>query len=135
MTNKQIYSRWYNKHKERIRPIKAAKMREYRLKRLEQYREQYRKAKAKLRQKLYELYGDECAVCGFTDKRALTLDHINQNGNEERRLLGERGVYYRAIKTHLPLEYRILCMNCQFIERTKTKMAYAFQKLFEGIIE
>ena len=67
------------------------------------------------------MYGHCCAICGFTDKRALTLDHKLNNGNEERRRLGERGVYMKAKKEYLPNEYQIICMNCQFIKRVEDK--------------
>lgn len=94
-------------------------MRRYRAENPDKYRTQSRDAKQRLREQLFAMYGHVCAVCGFSDKRALTLDHINLNGNEERRMLGERGVWQRARDNYLPDEYRTLCMNCQFIERHK----------------
>lgn len=66
---------------------------------------------------LLEMYGKTCARCGFSDPRALTLDHIHGNGAEERAALGDRGVYRRALSQHRPDEYQTLCMNCQFIIR------------------
>lgn len=73
-----------------------------------------------LREKFFEMYGDHCAVCGWTgEKRALTLDHIHCNGAEERRLMGTYGVYLKATEKHLPEEYRVLCCNCQVIEYKK----------------
>lgn len=104
---------------EEQRKRKRENMRRYRAERPEHYAAQSRKAKAKLKSQLFELYGHECSICGYDDKRALTLDHINNNGSEERKELGERGVYYKAREKHSPGEYRILCMNCQFIERHK----------------
>jgi hypothetical protein len=67
------------------------------------------------------MYGHVCVVCGFSDKRALTLDHKLNNGNIERRELGMRGPYMRAKQEYLPDEYQILCMNCQFIKRVEAK--------------
>lgn len=122
MKNDRIngYNRdYYHKNIDKIRERKRESMRKYRAERPEHYAKQSRKSKAKLKNQLFKMYGHECVLCGFADKRALTLDHINNNGNMERKELGERGVYYRARDNYLPNEYRILCMNCQFIERHK----------------
>jgi hypothetical protein len=116
---KKHYRNWYNAHKEEYRPRKAELMRKYRAADPEKYRKQSREAKAKLRTDLLEMYGDKCAICGFADVRALTLDHIHKNGNVERKAIGERGVYLKALREYRPDEYRTLCMNCQFIERQK----------------
>jgi len=119
-TNRAEYDRkYYESHREVIRKQKAENMRRYRVENPEKHRKMSRDAKAKLKEQLFEMYGHTCAVCGFSDKRALTLDHINQNGNEERKALGERGVYRRALAEYRPDEYRTLCMNCQFIERSR----------------
>ena len=67
---------------------------------------------------------NSCKVCGtpFKQKRreqvicSVICRQIN-NGSQERKELGERGVYRRAKAMHRPDEYQILCMNCQFIKR------------------
>lgn len=74
-----------------------------------------RKIKQNLKEKLFSMYGDKCALCDFSDKRALSLDHIKNNGSLERSLLGEFGVLKKAASKYAPDEYRTLCMNCQFI--------------------
>ena len=116
---KKYNRKWHQKNKDRIREKKRLNMRKYRAERPDHYREQSRKAKAKLRNKVFDMYGRVCVRCGFDDIRALTLDHINNNGAEERKALGERGVYRRAVEKYQPEEYRIICMNCQFISRIK----------------
>jgi len=83
----------------------------------EKYKEIARKSRLKKRKALFNLYGDRCAICGFLDKRALTLDHIQKNGKDERQKYGEQGVYKKALQKYRPDLYRILCMNCQFIYR------------------
>ena len=110
---------YYEKNKDKIRERKRNAMRRLRAERPEHYNKQSRNAKQRLREKLFDIYGHKCAVCGFDDKRALTLDHINNNGNKERKEFGERGVYQKARDNFSPDAYRILCMNCQFIERCK----------------
>jgi len=98
---------------------KAENMRKYRAANPEKYREQSRMAKVRLRQKLFDIYGHKCAICGFSDETALVLDHILNNGACERRQLGERGVYRRAVMPEHRNEYRIVCWNCNIIERKK----------------
>jgi len=122
MTPKESYKKWYEANKERARKMKREKMREYRAANPEKHRKISRDAKARLRKKIYDLYGESCVLCGFTNLTALTLDHILGNGKIERELLGERGVYLRATRQYLPNEYRILCMNCQFIERERLRV-------------
>ena len=111
------YQKWYYKNHKANKAKKRESMKRRRAKNPEPFREQSRKAKAKLKEKIFGAYGHTCARCEFDDKRALTLDHKLNNGAQERRELGERGVYYRAIEKYRPDEYQILCMNCQFIKR------------------
>ena len=108
---------WYARNIDEARRKKRENMKRYRSENPEKYREQSRRAKYRLREKLAEVFGRLCVICGFSDTRALTLDHILNNGAEERREIGERGVYYRALKPKHQHEYRVLCMNCQFITR------------------
>jgi len=115
--DRKNYRDWYNRNKKKTRKRKTELMRKYRAENPEKYRKQSRDAKARLREKIYEIYGRKCVDCGFEDARALTLDHIKNNGSEERKQLGERGVYLRATNQYLPEDYQILCMNCQFIKR------------------
>ena len=76
----------------------------------------------KVKQTILGRYGSECVLCGFNDMRALQLDHLNDNGSEERKALGSQkfsGVkFYRyLIKQGLPDGYQILCANCNNIKQ------------------
>lgn len=77
----------------------------------------------KLKKEVLTYYGNgklECVLCGFKDIRALSLDHIDGGGTRNRKALGgPREVYRYLRKVGYPPGYRTLCMNCQFIERTK----------------
>lgn len=122
MFDAKAYNReWYQRNKERIREKKRLNMQRYRNEKPEKYRNQSRQSKYRLKQKVFDTYGRFCVICGFGDIRALTLDHINNNGAEERKILGERGVYRRAVEKYRPDEYRIICMNCQFIKRVEAR--------------
>ena len=107
---------YYEKNKEKIRAKKAEQMRVRRLNFKDTFRQQGLNYRQATRERLLQMYGRVCAICGFSDVRALTLDHIHGDGNEERRQVGEKGVYRLALQEHAPSRYRILCMNCQFIE-------------------
>ena len=115
----EAYRIWYEKNKEKIRKQKREVMRSLRKKHPEKYRSQSRKSKARLKEQVFDKYGRKCVRCGFDDVRALTLDHVLNNGSDERAEHGERGVYRRALLDAHTSEYQTLCMNCQFIKRVE----------------
>lgn len=117
MSQTEAYKKWYEKNKEVIREYKRNNMRKYRKQNPDHYRAQSRKSKRKLVDQVFNKYGLKCVRCGFNDRRALTLDHVMNNGAEERKAIGERGVYRRSLKDQHTNEYQVLCMNCQFIKR------------------
>jgi len=53
-----------------------------------------------------------CVKCGFSDIRALSIDHIDGKGN-----LHKEFSYRWLIKNNYPEGYQTLCMNCQWIKR------------------
>lgn len=73
----------------------------------------------------------ECVMCGFSDVKALSIDHINGGGTRERlnnpNLKG-RSVYHYLNKMEFPDGYQTLCMNCQFIKRVDNNEAMGGKK-------
>ena len=72
--------------------------------------------RAKIKLEVFNYYGRVCRCCGEGDLRFLTLDHIANNGAEERKRLGSRGIGH-AFYTYLRIEgfpagYQVLCWNC-----------------------
>lgn len=63
-----------------------------------------------------EAYGGECVCCHENILEFLTIDHINNDGAEERRQNGKKtgGKLYRwLIANNFPKDkYQILCYNC-----------------------
>lgn len=65
----------------------------------------------------------QCVKCGFTDIRALSIDHINGGGGKHKASLGiKASSFYRwLITSGYPEGYQTLCMNCQWIKKFKNK--------------
>jgi hypothetical protein len=58
-----------------------------------------------------------------TNMDYLSLDHINGKGYKQRKKIGNTKIYYWAIRhpEEAKKELQILCMNAQFIKRTKNE--------------
>lgn len=59
-----------------------------------------------------------CRTCGFTDVRALSIDHVEGSGTRHTQSLGGgQKIYHWLIKNGFPRGFQVLCMNCQFIRK------------------
>ena len=66
-----------------------------------------------LRDLVIEKLGSKCNCCGETIKDFLQIDHIEEGGNSERRLLKSSDEFHlRVLKYHN--NYRLLCANCNW---------------------
>ncbi len=68
---------------------------------------------------LLEYFGGKCEKCGFSDYRALQIDHVNGGGVRELRQLKSLKAplkYLERIKLNRN-EYQLLCANCNWIKR------------------
>ena len=82
-------------------------------KHLSKYRsKQYRE----LKDKVIDHYGGKCVICGFDNKLALCIDHVNGNGLKERKRIKAIGFVREIIKQGYPDKYQILCANCNQIK-------------------
>lgn len=77
--------------------------------------------RSKVRNTLFEQYGGRvCHCCGETEDKFLSFDHINEDGAEQRRLIGANGssdgtlaTLYRHLKhAGFPPTIQVLCHNC-----------------------
>lgn len=64
-----------------------------------------------------DAYGGKCACCGEATLEFLVIDHINGEGNQDRKRRGSNssgtGFYQRLKNAGFPKgEYRVLCYNC-----------------------
>ena len=63
----------------------------------------------------YSNGANKCVCCGESEVRFLTIDHINGNGSEHRKLTkcGTGSVFYCwLIREGMPEGYQVLCYNC-----------------------
>ena len=121
---------YYRKNREKIlkrtknnyedRKTKAKKDLDYReiyIKRLETIRLWHRERNRKDREDALRAFGKvECAKCGFSDRRALHIDHINGGGNQERKKFKDPNKYHKHICKNVS-NYQLLCANCNFIKK------------------
>ena len=79
--------------------------------------EKTKRLQAVCRTQVFEAYGGhKCNCCGESEPMFLSIDHIDNNGAEERRsgLYAGSGVgFYQWLrKNKFPSGYQVLCMNC-----------------------
>lgn len=70
------------------------------------------------RDEVFAAYGGYiCACCNENERLFLSIDHVNNDGNIERKSGaysgGGTGFYLWLRKQKFPSGYRVLCMNCQ----------------------
>lgn len=126
---KEIDARYRAEHQEALQeyqknrpnPQKDKETREIYRKNNQDYFNTYqRNYRAKLRLKAIELLGGKCVECGFSDWRAMQIDHINGGGHKERKAAKSPSDYYKNIVASVEQglnEYQLLCANCNQIKR------------------
>lgn len=62
----------------------------------------------------YQHYGAQCVCCGESREKFLTIDHINNDGAEHRKSIGQGGsrLYKWLIDNNFPDTFQLLCFNC-----------------------
>ena len=81
-----------------------------------------RKRRSLVRSEILVLLGNRCSRCGFSDKRALQIDHVHGNGKKEIRKFPNQDAYYRFVLEQLKAgskDYQCLCANCNWIKRAE----------------
>ena len=100
---KEMHKKWFQENK--------SKQREYQ-------REWSKKKLNDLKEKIFNKLGHSCVKCGFSDKRALCIDHINGGGYNELKS-GSVYKYYKKVIEDKNNTYQILCHNCNWIKRSE----------------
>lgn len=67
-----------------------------------------------MRRMVMDAYGGPvCACCGETIYEFLTIDHMNNDGADHRRAIGQH-LYRWLIENDYPEGFQVLCMNCNY---------------------
>jgi len=95
-----------------------------------------RRVREEARRKAIEHLGSCCKRCGFSDLRALQIDHVFGGGTKHVRSTSWK-VRYAEVLTDTTGKYQLLCANCNWIkkaennENRKPTSAYVIEKLRE----
>lgn len=81
--------------------------------------ERRRERAARARRTAFALLGNKCDRCGFSDPRALQVDHIDgaREGHNERQRGGDQLYDAIARGKRSVAEFQLLCANCNWIKR------------------
>lgn len=80
----------------------------------------HRERTQELRRRVIEKLGGKCVRCGFSDSRALQIDHVNGGGTQENRREGNVRVMRMAL-ADTEGKYQLLCANCNWIKRWENR--------------
>ncbi len=82
------------------------------------HRKEHRKRREQMRLDIFERLGNKCKKCGFSDPRALQIDHINGRNKEKRmQWYAFRNYLLDLPESELFKNYQILCANCNKIKQ------------------
>jgi len=107
---------WQRDYAKRHRARNREAMRRFRRENPEHVRAQGRKWAKQVRDnqraKVYAAYGNKCVCCGETEPLFLSIDHVNNDGYQERKRKPQGSLYSRLIRAGFPKTYQLLCCNC-----------------------
>lgn len=121
-----VMREWRAKNPERWKEIAGPARKKWKTNNRDAHREAQRNHRDTLRREILDLLGGQkCIRCGFTDWRALQVDHINGDGCRDQRFKSSgTGPNYWSFRAWLmlypekaKLVYQILCANCNWIKR------------------
>lgn len=110
---KKLAKKYYRKGRIKI----IEKQKERYQKKHSEIREQQRVAIRAKRLKVLDYYSQgklECACCGESEFKFLSIDHIDNNGYQHRKQLDGKNLYGWLIKNDYPSGFQVLCMNCNW---------------------
>ena len=127
MFDKKAYMREYKRKNPVSKQALNEYQKQYRIKNHSHINELRRERHAEVKKLLFEKLGNACKRCGFSDTRALQIDHVHGGGKKDL----VRGAHSTSrLMQLLNMEnlhdyYQLLCANCNWIksyengERTK----------------
>lgn len=124
--NKEHYSEYHKKHYlENKEEINRKNSLNY-YKNKPAYRARVKKTRHSQRLKVLTHYTNgalTCKFCGFSDVRALCVDHVNNDGARDRENMTGSGIYAHIIRQNFPDTYQVLCANCNQIKEITRRTA------------
>lgn len=75
----------------------------------------------KLRDRVLAHLGGVCCQCGFSDPRALQIDHVRGGGCRDLRTRSVKTRAMEALATQPGEVFQLLCCNCNWIKRATNK--------------
>ena len=91
----------------------------------ERHRKKQRAYRLQLKLEMIKAYGGKCKFCGEKDPDVLVLDHINDDGNLDRKANGHKGganMYVKLRNKGWPQGYlQLLCANCNVRKEMKRR--------------
>jgi hypothetical protein len=73
-----------------------------------------RRASERERSRVFSAYGARCVCCGETERAFLQVDHVRNNGAQERRANPNTTNARLAIRSGFSSDYQVLCANCNW---------------------
>jgi len=81
-----------------------------------EHRDQYcRKWRNTTRQELLLQYGGKCNHCGIDNLDVLDFDHVNDDGNQDRK----KNIIFFVQQD--PKRFQVLCKNCNWLKELKRR--------------
>jgi hypothetical protein len=73
-----------------------------------------RNRRLEVRRQILALFGGACRCCGERQHQFLTLDHVHNDGNAERRIMPNYFSLFRRLlrQGNADKRYQLLCWNC-----------------------
>jgi hypothetical protein len=110
--NKEIISEKKKNYRVKNLDKISKRISEWREKNVEYQFDKRKSYRDRIKNKLFDILGHSCSLCSETSKDKLTVDHINGDGNADRKY-GSLGWKRKIIKGERdPKNYRILCHSC-----------------------
>lgn len=73
------------------------------------------------RRKALAVLGSKCVRCGFSDERALQIDHKHGGGVQHHRGLNNSYRFYGVVLKWGKRRFQLLCANCNWIKRHENR--------------
>lgn len=79
-------------------------------------RESVKRRHAELRANVIKKFDAKCKTCGFSDARALQIDHVGGFGRQDVARFPSATAYLKAVIEDGAGRYQLLCANCNMIK-------------------